>query len=67
MEETTDIDKPIIPAYDVSREKPFSIEFTNKMAEIEKKIRDNFSAAFEKSLGEPVEDKEQDEEPEGDE
>ena len=37
------------------------------MAEIEKKIRDNFSAAFEKSLGEPVEDKEQDEEPEGDE
>ncbi len=37
--ETTDIDKPIIPSYDVSREKPFSIEFTNKMAEIEQRKR----------------------------
>ena len=37
------------------------------MAEVEKKIRDNFNTAFEKSLGDAVEDKEQDEEPEGEE
>ena len=39
----------------------------NIMSEIEKKIRDNFNTAFEKSLGESIEDKEQDEEPEGEE
>ena len=34
------------------------------MAEVEKKIRDNFNEAFEKSLGDEVEEKEQDTEPE---
>ena len=42
-------------------------EHPDVMAEVEKKIRDNFNTAFEKSLGEAEEDKEQDEEPEDEE
>ena len=44
--------------------KQYLSENPKVMEEIEKKIRDNFSEAFEKSLGDEVEDKEQDEEPE---
>ena len=48
--ETRDYDKPIIPSYDVSHERPFSIEFKNLMAKKsqqrrrEKLIRDLLSA-----------------------
>ena len=45
--------------------KKYLVENPEIMAEIEQKIRDNFNTAFEKSLGEPEEDKEQDEDPEG--
>ena len=44
--------------------KKYLAENPDVAAEVEKKIRDNFNTAFEKSLGDEVEDEEQDTEPE---
>ena len=43
--------------------KKYLAENPDVAAEVEKKIRDNFNTAFEKSLGDEVEDEEQDTEP----
>ena len=44
--------------------KKYLVENPEVSAEIEKKIRDNFNAAFEKSLGDEEIDEEQEKEPE---